>query len=67
MCLLHAPGGGKLKRRAVGLYTFLCYTGWCGVNAEITSATGVRLTVSAANLRPLNPLTQVDEYVHRVE
>ena len=46
---------------------FLRYTGWRGVNAKIMSATGVQLTVSATNLRPMHPLTHVDEYVRHVE
>ena len=28
LCLLRAPSGGKLKRRAIGPYTFGCYVGW---------------------------------------
>ena len=67
LCLLRAPGGGKLKRRAVGPYTFARYVGWRGVNAEIVSAAGKRLTVSAANLRPMDPRTHVDCYACRVE
>ena len=67
MCLLRAPSGGKLKRRAVGPYTFLRYVGWRGVNAEIAGASGTRLTVSAANLHPMDPRTHVDQYTRRVE
>ena len=55
LCLLRTPGGGKLKRRAVGPYTFARYEGWRGVNAEIVGAAGKRITVSAANLRPMDP------------
>ena len=67
LCLLRALGGGKLKRRVVGPYTFTRYVGWQGVNAEIVSAAGKHLTVSAANLRPMDPRTHVDRYAHRVE
>ena len=67
LCLLRAPGGGKLKRRAIGPYTFARYVGWRGVNAEIVSVAGKRLTVSAANLRPMDPRTHVDRYARRVE
>ena len=60
LCLLRAPGGGKLKRQVVGPYTFARSVGWRGVNAEIVSVAGKRLTVSAANLRPMDPRTHVD-------
>ena len=65
--MLRAPGGGKLKRRVVEPYTFARYVGWRGVNADIVSAAGKRLTVSAANLRPMDPRTHVDRYACRVE
>ena len=67
LCLLQAPGGGKLKQRAVGPYTFACYVGWRGVNAEIVGTAGKCITVSAANLQPMDPRTHVDCYACRVE
>ena len=67
LCLLRAPGGGKLKRRAVGPYTFARYVGWRGVNAEIVGTAGKRITVLAANLQPMDPCTHVDRYAPKVE
>ena len=67
LCLLRAPGGGKLKQRAVGPYTFACYVGWRGVNAEIVDAAGKRVTVLTANLWPMDPRTHVDRYARKVE
>ena len=57
LCLLRAPTGGKLKRRAVGPFTFVKYVGWRGVNAEIVGVSGKVRTVSAVNLRPLDVRT----------
>ena len=65
--LLRAPGGGKLKRQAVGPYTFACYVGWRGVNAEIVGVARKRITVLAANLWPMDPRTHVDRYAPKVE
>ena len=67
LCLLRAPVGGKLKRQAVGPNTFAHYVGWRGVNAEIMSVVGKRITVSAANLQPMDPRTHVDHYARKVE
>ena len=50
LCLLRAPSSGKLKRCAIGPYTFGRYVGWQGTNAEVVGSDGQRLTVSAANL-----------------
>ena len=57
LCLLRAPSGGQLKRRAVGPFTFVKYVGWRGVNAEIVGVSGKVRTVSAVNLRPLDVRT----------
>ena len=67
LCLLCAPGVGKLKTLAVGPYTFLCCTGWRGINAEIVGASGARITVSVTNLCIMNPPTYIDEYIRRIE
>ena len=58
--MLPAPSGGKLKRCAVGPYTFVCYVGWHGVNVEIVGLAGKLLTVSAPNLHPMDPCAHVD-------
>ena len=67
LCLLRAPSGRKLKRCAIGPYTFGHYVGWQGTNAEVVGSDGRKLTVSAVNLRPLDPRTHVDRYMRRAE
>ena len=67
LCLLKAPSGGKLKRRAISPYTFGRYVGWQGTNAEVIGSDGRKLMVSAVNLRPRDPRTHVDRYTRRAE
>ena len=67
MVLLQTPWPGKLKARTIEPFTFLHYMGWRGVNARICNIAGVEQVVSAANLKPLNPLTHVDWYLEVVE
>ena len=59
--------GGKFKHHAVGPYTFVCYLGWHGVNADIIGSAGKLLTVSIANLCPTDPCTHVDWYMRCME
>ena len=51
----------------MGPYTFAHCVGWRGVNAEIVGTAGKRITVSAANLWPMDPCTHVDRYARKVE
>ena len=67
LCLLRAPAAGKLKRNALGPYTFDRYVGWRSVNTEIVGANGISRTVSMVNLRTLNGRTHMDVYRNLVE
>lgn len=62
-----APSGRKLKQHAMEPYTFLRYMGWHGINAKIAGVSGIRLTVLAENLYPMDPGTCMDQFKHRVE